>query len=190
MSTQRGEPKGSTQRAPLQRVPDMSAEEHLRRLRADVDTLLEVQLHGWSDEAWEPLASALVEYGVGVIRGWMHMRRIFEEAARGGFGKVRRCPDSWLDDDTIEELTGETMAKALNYFKYEVLMANRWDASRGASLATFFIGQCKRQFACRPGQSARGGVSGPRLSSSLISLPAGAATNGGPTGRAVRDAWT
>ena len=149
MSTQRGEPTGSTQRVPiqLQRLPEMSADEHLRRLRADVETLLEVQLHGWSDEAWEPLASALVEYGGGVIRGWMHTRLIFEEAARGGFGKVRRCPDSWLDDDTIEELTGETVAKALNYFKYEVLMANRWDASRGASLATFFIGQCKRQFA-------------------------------------------
>jgi hypothetical protein len=38
-----GEPKGSAQRAPLQRVLDMSAEDHLRRLRADVDTLLEVQ---------------------------------------------------------------------------------------------------------------------------------------------------
>ena len=108
MSTERGEPDGSSQRARIQHVPQMSAEEHLRRLRADVDTLLEVQLRGWSDESWEPLARALVEYGMGVMRAWMHTRQIFQEVARGGFGGVRRCPDSWLDEDTIEELAGET----------------------------------------------------------------------------------
>src|SRR5829696_5691301 len=58
-----------------------------------------------------------------------------------------RCPRGWLDDDTIQSLAGHTMAEALNYFKFQVLMKNKWDATREASLATFFVGQCKFQFA-------------------------------------------
>lgn len=66
---------------------------------------------------------------------------------RDGYGGLRQCPESWLDDDTIVELAGETVAAALRYFKFKVLMANKWNAAKGASLATFFVGQCKRQFA-------------------------------------------
>lgn len=125
----------------------MSSEEHLERLRNDIDTVLQLQLQSWSDEAWEPVAEALAEYGFGVIKGWMHTGQIFAEVARTGYGALPGCPRAWLDDDTIEELTGETVAKALNYFKFGVLMKNKWDATKGASLATFFVGQCKFQFA-------------------------------------------
>jgi hypothetical protein len=139
---------GSLWHRPIQRsIPSMSSEEHLERLRYDIDTVLQLQLHSWSDEAWEPVAEALAEYGFGVIKGWMHAGQIYTEVARTGYGALPSCPRGWLDDDTIEELTGETVAKALNYFKFSILMKNKWDATKGASLATYFVGQCKFQFA-------------------------------------------
>jgi hypothetical protein len=39
----------------------MSAEEHLERLRYDIDTILHCSWRSWSDEAWEHLADALAE---------------------------------------------------------------------------------------------------------------------------------
>ena len=128
-------------------VPSMSAAEHLERLKYDVDTVLQLQLRSYSDEAWLPVADALVEYGMGVITGWLRSGQIFAEVARTGYGAIPRCPASWLDNDTIESLAGETITRALNYFKFKVLMKGKWNPARGASLTTFFIGQCKFQFA-------------------------------------------
>lgn len=125
----------------------MSADEHLERLRYDIDTVLQLQLRSWSDEAWEPVADALAEYGFGVIKGWMHTGQIFNEVAGTGYGAIPRCPPHWFDDDTVTSLVGLTVSEALHYFKFEVLMKNRWDASKGASLATYFVGQCKFKFA-------------------------------------------
>ena len=96
-------------------------EEHLERLRYDVDTVLQLQLRSYSDESWKPVANALAEYGYGVMKGWLFTRRIYSEVARGGFGSLPRCPESWLDEDTIQELAAETVAKALYYFKFAVL---------------------------------------------------------------------
>lgn len=39
------------------------------------------------------------------------------------------------------------MVAALPYFRDKVLRTNRWQSSGGASLGTFFIGQCLYQFA-------------------------------------------
>lgn len=137
---------GSVEQPQLQRtLPPMSQEEHLERLRHDIDTVLQLQLHRWSDDAWRPVADALAEYGFGVIRGWMHSRQIFAEVSRVGYG-VKRCPDGWLDEETIAELAGETVAEAIRYFKFEILMPGKWEARKGASLATYFVGQCKLQF--------------------------------------------
>ena len=148
MSIAEPDSDGSASHPRLQRsIRPMTPEEHLERLRYDIDTVLQLQLRSWSDEAWEPVADALAEYGFGIMTGWMHTGQIFAEVARTGFGALPRCPSHWLDDDTIEELSGHTVAEALRYFKFEVLMRGKWDATKGASLATFFVGQCKFRFA-------------------------------------------
>lgn len=48
--------------------------------------------------------------------------------------------------DENDELTGETVAKALRHFRTDVLMKQRWDHRKGASLRTYFIGQCLIRF--------------------------------------------
>ena len=96
---------GGAERARIQPV-ERTAEEHLQRLRHDIDTVLQLQLYGWSDEAWAPVAEALAEYGVGVLTGWLYTREIFVQVARGSFGGLRQCPDSWLFDDNGDTITG------------------------------------------------------------------------------------
>lgn len=52
-----------------------------------------------------------------------------------------------FDDDEIEEITGETISKALVHFRKDVLMTQKWDYRKGATLRTYFVGQCLIRFA-------------------------------------------
>jgi DNA-directed RNA polymerase specialized sigma24 family protein len=49
--------------------------------------------------------------------------------------------------DEIDELTGETISKALFHFRRDVLLKQKWDYRKGATLRTFFVGQCLIRFA-------------------------------------------
>ena len=122
----------------------MSPQEHEERLRYDSQTVLELQLSGWSAEAWAPVAEALAEYGFGVMVGWLFTGKVFTEVSKVG-QPVTPCPPSWLDDEEVTSLADETVVKALIKFQ-QVLMAGKWEAGKGASLATYFVGQCKFQF--------------------------------------------
>ena len=131
MSTPERETDRSLWQRRIQRnVPTMTPKEHLERLRDDIDTVLQLQLRSFSDESWLPVADALAEYGFGVIRAWMHTGQIYSEVARSGYGALPPCPSAWLDEDTVQELAGETVVNALNHFKFNVLMKNKWDARK------------------------------------------------------------
>jgi DNA-directed RNA polymerase specialized sigma24 family protein len=143
--------KGSSHRssaapdATLQRVARMSPAEHERRLTADVETVLGLQLNRWSDEAWEPVAAQLADYGWGVMVGWLYTGKVFIEVTRAGY-PVDRCPQSWLDDDAVDGIAKDVVAKAIREFR-RILKKGLWHPEKGASLATYFVGQCKIQFA-------------------------------------------
>lgn len=139
-----GQRPGVARDATLQRLVQMSPEEHAQRLRYDVDAVLNLQLSGWSDDAWSPVADALAEYGYAVIVGWLFTGKIYAQVK--AIGKpVTPCPPDWLDDDAVQSLADETVALAIHKFK-EVLIDGAWKSERGASLATYFVGQCKIQF--------------------------------------------
>lgn len=84
----------------------------------------------------------------GFRQGW-HIDRRASRLRRAERSEVHR-EFSWLLDDngdTIMGLARETAAAALHFFRFKVLMKGKWDAAKGASLATFFVGQCRLQFA-------------------------------------------
>lgn len=139
-----GERLGVARNAALQRLVRMSPEEHAERLRYDVDTVLNLQLSEWSDEAWEPVAEALAEYGYAVMVGWLFSGKMFGQVSRVG-RPVPVCPQGWLDDEAVHGLAAETVAHAIRKFR-RLLMDSSWKPERGASLATYFVGQCKFQF--------------------------------------------
>ena len=120
--------------------------EWLRRLGADEEILLRLQLHQFDDASWEPIAQELARYGVAVIRAWIRRATIYGKLRSRTRYRVQPL-DGWpADQETINDIATDTVLAALKYFKTGVLMRGRWDPRRGASLRTFFIGQCLFQF--------------------------------------------
>ncbi len=114
------------------------------RLEADKKLVLELALKGYSGPPWKLFANALAEYGFAVVRAWVADGKIFTECAKKGW-PVRRAI-ARVPGDEIVELALETVGKAVHQFREKVLIPGRWDPSRGATLRTFFVGQCILQF--------------------------------------------
>lgn len=120
--------------------------ERLRRLGADEEILLDLQLHEFADDSWEPVAQELARYGLAVLRAWIRRATIYEKVRSRTRYRLEPL-DGWpADDQAITDLATDTVIAALKYFKENVLMCNKWDPRRGASLRTFFLGQCLFRF--------------------------------------------
>jgi hypothetical protein len=124
---------------------DLPPDEVLDRKLGDAELLLELQLSRYAPEKWMPVANEFARYGYNVIVGWIRTGAIFEMVARATGHSLRR-PDRPLDEDAITMLATDTVVAALDAFLVNVLMKNKWSLAGGASLKTFFIGQCKFQF--------------------------------------------
>lgn len=125
---------------------ELPEDDRLDRLLGDRDLLLRLQLSGYADAAWQPVATEFARYGLGILRGWLYTGAIFGQV----YAKTRnrlRPPDGPLCEDARETLATDTVIAALRVFRERILKQNRWDPARGASLKTFFIGQCCFQFA-------------------------------------------
>lgn len=118
--------------------------ERLARLEADRDLVYELSLHRYEGALWQRFAKALAEYGFQVIKAWIATGRMFLECKRKGFG-LDVAQRGHARDDVVD-LAGETVAVSLAAFRDKVLIPGKWDPTRGASLRTFFIGQCVYQF--------------------------------------------
>lgn len=129
----------------LVRFDRTAAAEHLARLEGDAELNTQLMLNGYTGPLWDRLADALAGYGIQVIGAWTcgRKRTIFQQCRAKGIGSLV------LSDYTPEEgfeLALETVAKAIVTFRDNVLKPGRWKPSRGATLKTFFIGQCVYQF--------------------------------------------
>ena len=119
--------------------------ERLERLAVDQELVDRVRLEGFGGTTWRLLSEALVAYGTQVIRPWVRTGRIFPHCREKGF-KVKEPPPSGMASFDVADLADETVAFAITRFQNEVLATGRWDPTRGASLKTFFIGMCLKQF--------------------------------------------
>lgn len=115
------------------------------RLAGDAEMLLTLSLHRYEGKPWAFFSTELAKYGIAVIGGWMRRGLIFRRCRDRGSGGLPAL-DRSFEPDEIDELTGETVAAALTHFRDDVLMKNRWKPEGGASLRTFFIGQCLMRF--------------------------------------------
>jgi hypothetical protein len=126
----------------LQEFETSPEAEHLKRLSADRKLLDAVMWAEYKGPVWEQFATRLVQYGLAVLRGWLRNGRIFLECAR----RKRRIPRRDIPPELVDELAFETVGEAIINFRNYVLIPGRWDPSKGATLATFFIGQCLMKF--------------------------------------------
>lgn len=116
------------------------------RLEADYQWVNDLALAGFMGTQWNFFAEELAKYGMAVIGGWMRNKLIFRRCQDRGFGGLPHL-DRPFSDEEIEELTMETVSKALHHFRVDVLMKKKWDYRKGATLRTYFVGQCLIRFA-------------------------------------------
>ena len=90
--------------------PDLAAEladeleqlERLRRLQADEELLLALQLEQFTGRLWARFSRELTRYGLGVLRAWIRHGTIYVKAKKlTGYGLGRI--EGWPDDQTIDD---------------------------------------------------------------------------------------
>lgn len=110
--------------------------------------LREQDFTGPEQEAFE---ATLAGYAWPVLLKWIHRRTIFEKCAElnrfiGPTDAEARDLASDLDGSEREGLAGETIALALAFFRKYALRGGSWRPDGGASLRSYFIDACVRQF--------------------------------------------
>lgn len=114
------------------------------RMAADVELVTDMALERFEGPVWRHFANELAKYGVAVLRSWLATGSIYRHCADKGWPVKRLSRD--FTDDEVEGLADETVAEALHHFRAGVLMQRKWDSRRGATLRTYFIGQCLIRF--------------------------------------------
>jgi DNA-directed RNA polymerase specialized sigma24 family protein len=121
----------------------ISAARRLSVLEADKELVNRLMWRGYTGPEWRSFAAALAEYGFQVIRVWVLNGVIFRRCEQKGIAGLWPVP---RDSDDSTELACETVSEGIRAFRKKVLIPGRWDPTRGATLKTFFIGQCLFQF--------------------------------------------
>lgn len=115
------------------------------RLAGDLDLYNTLALSGFCGSEYDYFANELARYGLAVIGSWVRSGLIFAKCRERGLGGLP--PAQWeLQADDVEELASETVGLAVVKFREKVLLTKKWDPRKGASLRTFFIGQCLIRF--------------------------------------------
>lgn len=119
------------------------AADQIDRMAADQRLYATLSRVGFSGPYWTRFSDALAAYGLQVLKAWIAKGTVFLLCRQKGYKTERRIR---LDQQGIEDLASMTVAVAITRFRDGVLRRGRWDPDRGASLRTFFIGQCLIQF--------------------------------------------
>ncbi|HEX5996635.1 MAG TPA: hypothetical protein VFY84_15955 [Jiangellales bacterium] len=115
------------------------------RVAEDADLIMWLALNGFAGEDYRRFAHELARYGYAVMLAWIRKGVIFGKCRERGLGGLPEPPVGAITrPDVAEELAGETVAKSLHYFRENVLLRRQWDPTRGASIKSYFIGQCLR----------------------------------------------
>lgn len=122
------------------------AEERVDRLAGDRELEAALRADGFRGRDYDLFAIEIAKYGWAVIRGWIYKGQIAGEVKRKGFGALEPEPRAGAMIEDAEGLADETVVLALTAFRDKVLVPGKWDPMRGASLRTFFVGQCLLQF--------------------------------------------
>lgn len=125
---------------------DRREAEHLARLEADQELINALQWAGFEGEGWKELAMALAEYGVAVMTAWLSTGAIVRKCREKNLRGLRSLPDTGLAPDAVDELATLVVGDALESFRQNVLKTHKWDARKGSSLKTYFVGHCCIRF--------------------------------------------
>jgi DNA-directed RNA polymerase specialized sigma24 family protein len=102
--------------------------------------VLGLALRGFEGPEWDRFNRELAKSGHAVMSSWIRSGRIYHYCMRRGV----RCsrPEVAPSPDDARDIATDIVVLALGSFRETVLIAGRWDHTRGAPLATFFVGHC------------------------------------------------
>jgi DNA-directed RNA polymerase specialized sigma24 family protein len=113
----------------------------LVRLEADTELMLRLSVEGFGGRVWTEVSRALVEYGFTVMRAWVVTGQVFMKLREKG-RSVADPPHGGIPRSDALVMAEDAVADAIVHFRDKVLKKGYWDPSKGASLTTFFIGNC------------------------------------------------
>ncbi len=125
---------------------DRELADRLDRLAADYELVNDLALAGFKGADWDYFSTELARYGLAVMSGWMRRGLIYARCKEQNVKGMPPTLERPFEVDEIEELANETVALALVHFRDDILMKKKWDHKRGATLRTYFIGQCLIRF--------------------------------------------
>lgn len=117
--------------------------ESLDRLGGDKTLFDALKAARFRGPDWDFVAQELARYGLAVIGKWIRTGSIIQKCRERNVKGVMDLPE-WvrLDFQLTDAITSEVVADAITKYQTDVLEKGKWDPARGASLRTFFIGQC------------------------------------------------
>lgn len=127
-------------------VQQRAMAENLARREADRELISVLAKVGFTGPAQEMFEAELAAYGYPVMMAWTRTGEIIRRCAQKGrpLG-ITDTGAGWSRDDRCE-LSTETVARALDFFRTKVLIPGTWDHTRGATIKTYFVGACLFQF--------------------------------------------
>lgn len=126
--------------------PHVADATRLDRLLADRHLADRLAATGYMGRDWDYVAAELIKYGYAVLISWMRSGVIWRRLADKNITGLPTPPPWEWHDETWNDLAGSTLVIAVEKFRDTVLAPGRWNPDRGASLKTFFIGQCLFRF--------------------------------------------
>ena len=115
----------------------------LDRLSVDLSLYNVLKAAGFAGRGWKQFEDALTRYGLAVLKAWIGTGSIFARCMQLGLPTARRAT---LGQGDVIDLATITLAEAISAFQTRILPEGRWDPDLGASLKTFFVGQCLLKF--------------------------------------------
>ena len=87
------------------------------RLRADYELVTGLAFEQFAGPGYDYFQTELAKYGLAVMAGWMRRGLIFARCRDRGYGGLPELPlGAFDDDDVVQGLADETVAKALKHF--------------------------------------------------------------------------
>lgn len=120
--------------------------ENLARREADQELIAALARDGFTGPAQETFEAELAAYAYPVMMAWTRTGEIIRRCReRGRPIGIADTGAGWSRDDRCE-LSTETVARALDFFRDKILIPGAWDPARGATIKTYFVGACLFQF--------------------------------------------
>jgi hypothetical protein len=129
--------------AELAEFDDSAEAKRLALLERDAELLHKLMLGGYTGRDWDAFADVLARYAYPVILSWIHKGTLVQRCFAKGVHAPRLFRHKRSDR---EDIARSIVAEAIYSFRNHVLIPGRWNAGKGATLKTYFIGRCLLQY--------------------------------------------